>query len=117
MKLTELLTKYNFHDSSITSVDYNTVMRQTIVIIDFCNWAQDDYIDNSDENIVLKLTFDNVSDISGEKPLFNVNEILDCELTENGRAIDFFTERTDIASRMKEYHTLRIFADGVTVNS
>jgi len=115
MTITELVEKYYFHDSSIDKVEYYPEKREATLLIDFCNWMQDDYSSDKDENIVLKLVFTNVSGISGETPLFDVNMIFDCDAVDNGRAIEFFTERTDIANHTEEYHTLRIVAEDVSV--
>jgi len=115
MKITEMVEKYYFHDSSIDSVEYDPETHKATVLIDFCNWMQDDYSKDEAEKIVLKLVFSNVSSMSGEKPLFDVNMIFDCDAVDNGQAIEFFTERTDIATHSEEYITLRIVAEDVTV--
>jgi hypothetical protein len=91
MKITELVKKYYFHDSGIAKVEFDPEAQEAILLIDFCNWMQKDYSDGEEENIVLKLLFSDVSRISGEKPLLDVNDILSCEVAEDGRAVEFFT--------------------------
>jgi len=116
MKITELAEKYCFHDSGIAKVEFDSEKREVTLLIDFCNWMQDDYSSDKEENIVLKLVFTKVSSISGEKPLFDVNMIFDCEVADDGQAVEFFTERTDTANRSEEYLTLRIAAEDVTIS-
>ena len=79
MTLKEMVEKYYFHDSSIDSVEFDPETREVTLLIDFCNWMQEDYSSDKEENIVLKLVFSNVSRISGEKPLFDLIGILDCK--------------------------------------
>jgi hypothetical protein len=45
MKLKELTEKYCFHDSLLESIEYDKWAKTATFEIDFCNWAQDDYID------------------------------------------------------------------------
>jgi len=115
MKITELAEKYYFHDSGIAKVEFDPEKREATLLIDFCNWAQKDYTDDQEENIVLKLVFTNVTSISGEKPFLDLNDILDCNVVDDSQAVEFFTERMAFANRIEEYHTLRIAAEDVTV--
>ena len=115
MKITEMVEKYYFHDSGIAKVEFDQEKREATLLIDFCNWAQKNYTDDQEENIVLKLVFSNVTSMLGEKPLLDANEILDCQVIENGRTLEFYTIRTDIANRSREHVPFRIVAEDVTV--
>ena len=75
MTVNELLEKYYFHDSCITSINYNSESKQLNITMDFCNWAQSWYKDEDPENICLKLTLfgiDSYDNLLGEIDYYSV---------------------------------------------
>jgi len=116
MKITDMVKKYYFHDSGIAKVEFDPEKHEATLLIDFCNWMQDDYNDEEEENIVLKLLFRNVSGISGEQPLLDINRILDCVMAGNDQTVEFFIGRRGIANYSEEYIVLRIIAEDVIIS-
>lgn len=55
--MTKAACEINFHDSSITAVDYDPKSFTTIVTITFCNWAQPEYDKNEPEIVTVHLYF------------------------------------------------------------
>lgn len=61
MTLQEFLTKYNFHDSLIDDVSFDTVSKKVLMRIDFAYWMQEWYTENSAETDTLTIIFNEVS--------------------------------------------------------
>ena len=55
--ITKVACEINFHDSSITAIDYDPKSFTTIVTVTFCNWAQPEYDKNEPEVITVYLYF------------------------------------------------------------
>ena len=55
--MTKAACEINFHDSSITAIDYDPYSFTTIVSVAFCNWAQPEYDKNEPEVITVYLYF------------------------------------------------------------
>lgn len=61
MTLQEFLTKYNFHDSLIDDVSFDTVSKKVLMRIDFAYWMQEWYTENLAETDTLTIIFNEVS--------------------------------------------------------
>ena len=79
MKLIELTKKYTFHDSIVKSLEWDTVNKRFLMAIDFCNWAQDYYTNDMEENIVITLVFCNVEKVRGSTIKIDYNGISTCD--------------------------------------
>lgn len=77
MRITDLLEKYNFHDSLLDDVIVED--SKVILSIDFCNWMQEDYIDSMAETEEVQLVFTQVSSITGNDYQISSDSILDVE--------------------------------------
>ena len=55
--MTKAACEINFHDSSITAIDYDPNSFTTIVSVAFCNWAQPEYDKNEPDVITVYLYF------------------------------------------------------------
>lgn len=82
MKISELLQRYDFHDSLIESINFDKNNSRVSILIFLCNWLQKDYTDNQPENIRIQLVFHNVTcfhrEESGNHQLSD--EIVDIQL-------------------------------------
>lgn len=65
MTIQELCSKYYFHDSCITRIDYHSDSRRLEITMDFCQWAQEWYVEQDPENIWLKLIFSGIEEYDG----------------------------------------------------
>lgn len=86
MKLTELLKKYYFHDSSLESFQLDEQSKTLVMEITFCNWMQDDYVDEMEETSNVNLTFCGVSAlqcVNVQPRLKSSDEILEATLIQN----------------------------------
>ena len=113
MKLSELAEKYTFHDSLVYSLERDIDNDQFIMKIELCNWAQEYYTSNMDENISVTLTFSNVKEVRGDAIKVDLNGISTCDVLEG--SIVFFLIR-DYADGDGGVDELQIWADEVTVN-
>lgn len=83
MTIQELDNKYYFHDSMITNISYSPDTETLVVLMEFCNWAQDGYTDDEPELLVLKLTFEGISDYNGITGDINYFSILDGDIVDD----------------------------------
>ena len=60
MSVLKDLEKYDFHDSLLESIDYDTTKNRLKLSIDFCNWKQADYKTGDLETEMVELIFENV---------------------------------------------------------
>jgi hypothetical protein len=76
MTLQELDKEYYFHDSSITSIEYDKDKKTLHILLDFCFWMQEGFKEGEPENGEAKLTFANVSHYDGPVGILPSNQIL-----------------------------------------
>ncbi len=76
MNIKDLIQQYNFHDSSIESVQYNASKGKLDVTIDFCFWMQPDYKKEMPETGIILLSFIGVSSFNGKTGNYNSATIL-----------------------------------------
>ncbi|MDK2831111.1 hypothetical protein V7O61_08200 [Methanolobus sp. WCC1] len=83
MELSELIDKYDFHDSSVTSLDMTELPEKLVLSIELCNWRQSYYTEKEPEIIEIILIFKEISYFDTyPKPLgFLDDEILLVKLT------------------------------------
>ena len=77
MTVKELLKKYYFHDSCITNINYDEEQKKIEITMDFCQWAQDQFVKGTPENVWLKLTLFGINSyegIVGEIDYFSIVE-------------------------------------------
>lgn len=75
MTIQELNSKYNFHDSCITKIEYDSTHKSLSIYMDFCNWAQSWYKESDSELLRVKLSFEGIDDynnIKGEIDYFSI---------------------------------------------
>ncbi len=75
MTFTELISKYDFHDSLITNIEKNDKVEITI---DFCHWKQDYFKDGMKETGEIKLVFQNAKAetcLNGDIDYFSILDI------------------------------------------
>lgn len=63
MTVNEFVSKYNFHDSLVESVNYDEKLKKLEMKVDFAFWMQDWYTDNLAETGIIKCCFYNVADV------------------------------------------------------
>ncbi len=83
MSIQELLNKYDFHDSLIENVSYDTVQNSVKMKIDFCNWMQDGYSNSSPETSIIYLFFCDVTDFKGPQGDIDDFSILEVTIIDN----------------------------------
>jgi len=91
MKLEELIKKYCFHDSLLESIKYDEQLKTAVFEIDFCNWAQEDYLEEHPETTIVYLHFKDVEGISNKTVYLDSSTISDCKIvtTKSGIGIEF----------------------------
>lgn len=57
----EFITKYNFHDSLIDDVSFDSVSKQVLMRVDFACWMQKWYTEDMAETDILTIIFNEVS--------------------------------------------------------
>ena len=80
MTIQELREKYYFHDSCITRIEYDKELKQLEITMDFCQWAQEKYVENEPENVWLKLTFHGIDEYDGLIGEIDYFSILNAEI-------------------------------------
>lgn len=85
MKLSEVVKKYDFHDSIIENIQYLKEKDEISMNVELCNWRQQWYKEYEPEMIKIKLIFSEVKKYETNKTLgtFINDEILKIELLEN----------------------------------
>lgn len=89
MDILTIIDAFNFHDSPLYNIAYNSHKNELILTIDLCNWAQVDFKKDIDpDHIIGNLIFKNVQDLFLDPSQFNFKfqEILEvsCEGIANG---------------------------------
>ncbi len=112
MTMKEFLDKYYLHDSFFNTVDYNPSKRELTLLIDFCFWMQDDYVEGEPENGFLRAVFHDVESYScpDGDPCGKFTGILEAEINEQGECVILISD--DAANNCFEMH---ISARDVTV--
>ena len=62
MKTVNELTRFDFHDSLIESIEYYEESNKVTIEIDFCNWKQEGYRDEDEETTMMYLSFEDVTE-------------------------------------------------------
>ena len=76
MNIEDLIQQYNFHDSSIESVQYDASNGKLDLTIEFCFWMQSDYKKGMLETGMILLSFIGVSNFNGKTGNYNSATIL-----------------------------------------
>jgi len=114
MKLSEMLEKYYFHDSSLERVWIYKEKREVILEVEFCTWMQEWYSDKTDNEIdLIYLIFKNVSfsDITDFKSS-DYDEILEVDLLSDASGLEGIKMHIEAAN---DYPIITIFAEEVEV--
>lgn len=80
MTIQELDEKYYFHDSMITNISYLVSDFKLIITMEFCNWAQNWYIEGDPELVEFKLIFNGIETYDGIVGDVDYYSILDGEV-------------------------------------
>lgn len=75
MTIEELNNKYYFHDSMITNINYLAGEKILIILMDLCNWAQENYKEGEPELLKLEIIFEGIEEydgITGEIDYFSI---------------------------------------------
>lgn len=83
MTIQELCKKYYFHDSMITKISYSKDIKELEFMLEFCNWAQNDYKENDPELLKMKLTFESILDYDGITGDIDYFSVLDCDIVDD----------------------------------
>lgn len=65
MTIKELDSKYTFHDSYITKIEYIGAQKRLDMYMDFCTWNQSGYNESESELVYAKLSFDGIENYNG----------------------------------------------------
>ncbi len=79
MKCSELVNRYNLHDSLLESVTVSNDGLTVVLIIDFCNWAQDQYKETEPETHLIRIVFYNVETFVYDDHKLNSDTILNAK--------------------------------------
>lgn len=101
MKTVNELTRFDFHDSLIESIEYYEESNKVTIEIDFCNWKQEDYRDEDEETTMMYLSFEDVTDFIMPKVSLNSDEILEFNILEGGIEITAFNDIENISYTFK----------------
>ncbi len=101
MKTVNELTRFDFHDSLIESIEYYEESNKVTIEIDFCNWKQEGYRDEDEETTMMYLSFEDVTDFIVPKVSHNSDEILEFNILEDGIEITAFNDIEDISYTFK----------------
>lgn len=63
MELRELLEKYNFHDSGLERIQYDSFICRAEIEVTFCNWMQDYFQKGMPKQSIVSLVFTEVSEM------------------------------------------------------
>ena len=80
MKCSEIISLYNLHDSLLESITVTDDGLSVVLIIDFCNWAQDQYKETEPETYLIRVTFSNVDTFVCDDHEINSDTILDAKI-------------------------------------
>lgn len=80
MKSFKELMKYDFHDSLLEDVFYDSDNKKVLLKIDFCNWKQEWYNECEEETSIISIVFNNVSNVVMPELKFNSDEIIEFEI-------------------------------------
>ena len=79
MNCSELISRYNLHDSLLESITVSDDGLTAVLIIDFCNWAQDQYKETEPETYLIRVIFSNVETFVYDDHELNSDTILDAK--------------------------------------
>lgn len=84
MKLSELINRYDLHDSMIENVHVSKISQTITVDITLCNWKQPNYSEDEPELISSSLVFENIYEfeIEPKDTHFDGDEIIQTETIE-----------------------------------
>jgi len=90
LKLSELIDRYNLHDSLVENIKYLQEKRQVVLEIELCNWKQDSYRDSDPEMTLMSLLFHDVDkcEISPDSGTYDSDEILEIEVVQGSNNTD-----------------------------
>ncbi len=86
MKISELLEKYDFHDSLLEKVYFKE--EELILEIDFCRWRQDFYVEGEKETEEIMIVFRDVSVATLPDFKLNSDEIMDAILVNKEKDVE-----------------------------
>lgn len=87
MKNLEQLSLYDFHDSLLENIIYDSQNNKLSLEVDFCCWKQNGYKENDDETEMIVLNFENVRYVSIPDITLNSDEIIEFNLSENNTCL------------------------------
>ena len=97
MLVSELLNKYNFHDSNVVELLHD--QQDLIFKLDFCNWEQKDYVEGDEDIKEMYLKFKNIKNFVWDSPKterdIDYDTILD--ITYINRNVKIILEDEDIS--------------------
>lgn len=84
MKISEMVNKYNFHDSIVEDIRFLHDERKLMIKVELCNWRQTSYKDGDTEIIEGNLVFSDVKkyEIEPGSVFFDSDEILETEVSQ-----------------------------------
>ncbi|MDO4584304.1 MAG: hypothetical protein Q4D62_09400 [Planctomycetia bacterium] len=114
MELNELLEKYDFHDSGLERIQYDSAERRAEMEVEFCNWMQDYFQKGMVKQPIVSLVFTEVSEMkyAGLEQYDEGNVILQASLIKNPsnqEGVEFLVYN-DETNQLKH---IRIFAEEV----
>ena len=76
MKCSELVSQYILHDSLLETITVSDDGRTVVLLIDFCNWAQDQYKETEPETYLIRVIFLDVETFVYDEHELNSDTIL-----------------------------------------
>ena len=83
MTIQEFDKKYYLHDSMIKNIRYSPDLQKLEILLDFCYWAQEWYVEGEPELMEAILTFEGIDDYTGITGDIDYFSILDGDIEDN----------------------------------
>ena len=122
MRISDLIEKYDFHDSGVETFFFSPEKKEIVMDIDFCNWRQLSYKAGVPEIIMGRLIFTNVFfyKIDADSPLSDDDEILSATVLpsadKNEEILEMCLLSTPSQGNVHEAKILQIGAKDVTLS-
>ena len=113
MTISDFIEKYYLHDSGLDEIIVDQENRTVRLLVDLCNWMQDDYVEGEPEIKPIEIVFSGVSKCE------NLNRAIDKDFGDEFIAADMEDDGTFHAEietyKDQEYYEIKIQAEDVQV--
>lgn len=121
MKISDLINKYDFHDSSVRNLTFSQEKKEVIIEIVFCNWRQLSYEEGEPEILMGRLVFTDVFayNMDANSLIFDDDEILSFTLVPNANGkeeiLEIYLLSIIFSEKKHETKSIRIGAKDVSL--